>query len=94
LNSSPAGANYWWYRGQTGPAKDSEMRAFLFLLLLFPLVELAVLIKVGSVIGVGWTLFLIVASAFSTPASIPSATVLARNATIARPASQSAPRTP
>ncbi|HCL3406267.1 TPA: FxsA family protein, partial [Pseudomonas aeruginosa] len=40
------------------------MRAFLFLLLLFPLVELAVLIKVGSVIGVGWTLFLIVASAF------------------------------
>lgn len=64
MNSSPAGANYWWYRGQTGPAKDSEMRAFLFLLLLFPLVELAVLIKVGSVIGVGWTLFLIVASAF------------------------------
>ena len=64
MNSSPAGANYWWYRGQTGPAKDSEMRAFLFLLLLFPLVELAVLIKVGSVIGVGWTLLLIVASAF------------------------------
>lgn len=23
LNSSPAGANYWWYRGQTGPAKNS-----------------------------------------------------------------------
>ncbi|MGN5825008.1 FxsA family protein, partial [Pseudomonas aeruginosa] len=34
------------------------MRAFLYLLLLFPLVELAVLIKVASVIGVGWTLFL------------------------------------
>ncbi|OVZ37956.1 membrane protein FxsA, partial [Pseudomonas aeruginosa] len=40
------------------------MRAFLFLLLLFPLVELAVLIKVGSVIGVGWTLILIFAGAF------------------------------
>ncbi|MDT4866000.1 phage T7 F exclusion suppressor FxsA [compost metagenome] len=40
------------------------MRVSLFALLLFPLVELAVLIKVGSVIGVGWTLFLIIASAF------------------------------
>src|SRR5262245_29760474 len=40
------------------------MRVSLLSLLLFPLVELAVLIKVGSVIGVGWTLFLIIASAF------------------------------
>lgn len=39
------------------------MRAFLFLLLLFPLVELAVLIKVGSVIGVLPTLLLIIGSA-------------------------------
>jgi UPF0716 protein FxsA len=40
------------------------MRVSLFLLLLFPLIELALLIKVGSIIGVGWTLFLIIASAF------------------------------
>ena len=39
------------------------MRAFLFLLLLFPLVELAVLIKVGSMIGVLPTLLLIIGSA-------------------------------
>ncbi|WP_437883707.1 FxsA family protein [Pseudomonas sp. LRF_L74] len=39
------------------------MRAFLFLLLLFPLIELAVLIKVGSVIGVLPTLLLIIGSA-------------------------------
>ncbi|MBM7061641.1 membrane protein FxsA [Pseudomonas sp. UL073] len=39
------------------------MRVFLFLFLLFPLVELAVLIQVGSAIGVLPTLLLIVASA-------------------------------
>ncbi len=39
------------------------MRAFLFLLLLFPLIELAVLIQVGSAIGVLPTLLLIVGSA-------------------------------
>ncbi len=39
------------------------MRAFLFLLLLFPLIELAVLIKVGSAIGVLPTLLLIIGSA-------------------------------
>ncbi len=38
------------------------MRAFLFLLLLFPFIELAVLIKVGSVIGVLPTLLLIIGS--------------------------------
>lgn len=40
------------------------MRVSLFFLLLFPLIELAVLIKVGSVIGVGLTLLLLIASAF------------------------------
>lgn len=40
------------------------MRVPLFLILLFPLIELAVMIKVGSVIGVGWTLLLIIAGAF------------------------------
>ncbi|WP_137818100.1 FxsA family protein [Pseudomonas sp. 2FG] len=39
------------------------MRAFLFLLLVFPLIELAVLIKVGSAIGVLPTLLLIIGSA-------------------------------
>ncbi len=39
------------------------MCAFLFLFLLFPLIELAVLIQVGSMIGVLPTLLLIVASA-------------------------------
>jgi UPF0716 protein FxsA len=39
------------------------MRAFFFLFLLFPLIELAVLIKVGSAIGVLPTLLLIVGSA-------------------------------
>ncbi|KAF1056425.1 MAG: hypothetical protein GAK44_00242 [Pseudomonas delhiensis] len=39
------------------------MRVPLFLLLLYPLVELAVLIKVGSVIGVGLTLLLLIAGA-------------------------------
>ena len=39
------------------------MRAFHFLLLLFPLLELAVLIKVGSAIGVLPTLLLIVFTA-------------------------------
>ena len=39
------------------------MRAFLFFFLLFPLIELAVLIQVGSMIGVLPTLLLIVASA-------------------------------
>ncbi len=38
------------------------MRAFLFLFLLFPIIELAVLIKVGSVIGVLPTLLLIIGS--------------------------------
>ena len=41
------------------------MRVSLFLLLLFPLIELALLIKVGSIIGVGWTLFLIIATLFA-----------------------------
>lgn len=40
------------------------MRVPLLLILLFPLIELAVMIKVGSVIGVGWTLLLIIAGAF------------------------------
>ena len=40
------------------------MRVTLFFLLLFPLIELAVLIKVGSIIGVGLTLLLLIASAF------------------------------
>lgn len=39
------------------------MRVFAFLFLLFPLIELAVLIKVGSVIGVFPTLLLLVATA-------------------------------
>ena len=39
------------------------MRAFLFLFLLFPVVELAVLIKVGSSIGVLPTLLLVIGSA-------------------------------
>lgn len=39
------------------------MRVFLFLFLLFPLIELAVLIQVGSAIGVLPTLLLIVGSA-------------------------------
>ncbi|GGJ82849.1 FxsA family protein [Pseudomonas matsuisoli] len=39
------------------------MRVFLILLLLFPVIELAVLIKVGSMIGVLATLLLIVGSA-------------------------------
>ncbi|WP_137887830.1 FxsA family protein [Pseudomonas sp. 2FE] len=39
------------------------MRAFLLLLLLFPLIELAVLIQVGSAIGVLPTLLLIIGSA-------------------------------
>ena len=39
------------------------MRAFLFLFLLFPIVELAVLIKVGSSIGVLPTLLLVIGSA-------------------------------
>lgn len=38
------------------------MRAFLFLFLLFPFIELAVLIKVGSAIGVLPTLLLIIGS--------------------------------
>jgi UPF0716 protein FxsA len=40
------------------------MRKFLFLFLLFPLVELAVMIKIGSSIGVGWTLILLILSTF------------------------------
>lgn len=36
------------------------MRVFLFLLLLFPIIELAVLIQVGSVIGVLPTLLLVI----------------------------------
>lgn len=39
------------------------MRVFAFLFLLFPLIELAILIKVGSVIGVFPTLLLLVATA-------------------------------
>lgn len=39
------------------------MRVFAFLFLLFPLIELAVLIKVGSLIGVFPTLLLLVATA-------------------------------
>lgn len=39
------------------------MRVFAFLFLLFPLIELAVLIKVGSAIGVLPTLLLLVATA-------------------------------
>ena len=39
------------------------MRVFAFLFLLFPLIELAVLIKVGSVIGVFPTLLLLLATA-------------------------------
>ncbi|WP_417660465.1 FxsA family protein [Pseudomonas sp.] len=39
------------------------MRAFLFLFLLFPLIELAVLIKVGSAIGALPTILLVVGSA-------------------------------
>ncbi len=39
------------------------MRAFLFLFLLFPLIELAVLIQVGSVIGVLPTLLLVIGTA-------------------------------
>jgi UPF0716 protein FxsA len=39
------------------------MRAFLFLFLLFPIIELAVLIKVGSAIGVLPTLLLVIGSA-------------------------------
>lgn len=39
------------------------MRVFAFLFLLFPLIELAVLIKVGSVIGVFPTLLLLVVTA-------------------------------
>ena len=39
------------------------MRAFLFLFLLFPLIELALLIQVGSAIGVIPTLLLVVGSA-------------------------------
>jgi len=48
------------------------MRVTLFFLLLFPLIELAVLIKVGSVIGVGWTLLLLVAGAFAGDPSAQS----------------------
>lgn len=39
------------------------MRAFLFLFLLFPLIELAVLIQVGSAIGVLPTLLLVIGTA-------------------------------
>ncbi|MFI8480024.1 FxsA family protein [Pseudomonas sp. NPDC078700] len=39
------------------------MRAFLFLFLLFPLIELAVLIKVGGAIGVLPTILLLIGSA-------------------------------
>jgi len=39
------------------------MRAFLFLFLLFPILELAVLIQVGSAIGVLPTLLLVIGSA-------------------------------
>ncbi len=39
------------------------MRAFLFLFLLFPLIELALLIQVGSAIGVLPTLLLVIATA-------------------------------
>ncbi|AYC35134.1 membrane protein FxsA [Pseudomonas cavernae] len=39
------------------------MRAFVWLLLLFPLIELAVLIKVGSAIGVLPTLLLLIGTA-------------------------------
>jgi UPF0716 protein FxsA len=39
------------------------MRAFLFLFLLFPIIELALIIKVGSSIGVLSTLLLIIGSA-------------------------------
>ena len=46
------------------------MRVPLFLILLFPLIELAVMIKVGSVIGVGWTLLLIIAGAFIGAAAL------------------------
>ncbi|TWI58496.1 UPF0716 protein FxsA [Pseudomonas duriflava] len=40
------------------------MRVFFFLFLLFPLLELAVLIKLGSAVGVGWTLILLILSTF------------------------------
>ena len=39
------------------------MRAFLFLFLLFPIIELALLIKVGSAIGVLPTLLLVIGTA-------------------------------
>ena len=39
------------------------MRFFLFLLLLFPVIELAVLIQVGSAIGVLPTLLLVIGTA-------------------------------
>ncbi|MFK4076646.1 FxsA family protein [Ectopseudomonas khazarica] len=39
------------------------MRAFLFLLLLFPIIELAVLIKVGGAIGVLPTVLLVIGTA-------------------------------
>ncbi|MQK16787.1 FxsA family protein, partial [Escherichia coli] len=39
------------------------MRAFLFLFLLFPILELGVLIKVGSAIGVLPTLLLVIGTA-------------------------------
>ncbi|RFQ31771.1 membrane protein FxsA, partial [Pseudomonas sp. ATCC 13867] len=58
------------------------MRVPLFLILLFPLIELAVMIKVGSVIGVGWTLLLIIAGAFIGAAVLRVAGV----ATALRPA--------
>jgi UPF0716 protein FxsA len=44
-------------------AKEPPMRTFFFLFLLFPLIELAVLIKVGGAIGVLPTLLLIIGSA-------------------------------
>ena len=39
------------------------MRVFLFLFLLFPIIELALLIKVGSAIGVLPTLMLVIGTA-------------------------------
>jgi UPF0716 family protein affecting phage T7 exclusion len=39
------------------------MRAFLFLFLLFPIIELALLIQVGSAIGVLPTLLLVIGTA-------------------------------
>lgn len=54
-----------WFRADTYPrlGAGSMFKIFFILFLVVPLVEIYLLIKVGGVIGAGWTVFLVVFTA-------------------------------